>query len=397
LKRIQAEVTRLLADNNVVLNKNRTLQQERRTLEGTLQKEQQQVRTLQVARRSLEKQNRVLDAQIERSGEINRDLADDNVRQRRINAQQEKEYEKLVDTNQKLLASVTDLRKQEENLRQLNMALTHDGDALTQANTELNAKVSALQRQQDDLLRVQDQLYGLALSGRDYAQTYLALRRGRLILNAGEMIARRIIPAHPKLGDVRRDLLGLLQDASELARRRGAMIGDNRRAVRILTKRIDTPRETALADENDSLSALAENLMASRVPVLVTVNVLLNSVEGEQTIVDLTARSIAPAFEKGQTVASRKLDSTQSPETLTDQIVQFLQQDVRDAAIRAGVVPQIDPETGAKSVGILRPDELVTLANRVRRTGGEVMLTAITSAPANTAEPLRLHFKVTRL
>jgi len=65
-----------------------------------------------------------------------------------------------------------------------------------------------------------------------------------------------------------------------------------------------------------------------------------------------------------------------------------IQTDVRNAAIRAGTIPQISLETGQEEVGKMGTAELVALTERVRKAGGKVQLTAVAAESVTAADPL---------
>jgi hypothetical protein len=217
-----------------------------------------------------------------------------------------------------------------------------------------------------------------------------------VILHTGEMLGRRVFKPGGRPEEIRRDLVTLLIEAGRLAQQRGAAPGAKGRAVQVLNKRIVTPAGEQEAGEEASLTAITETLTESDRPTVVTVNVMVNCVEGEPALVDFRISPVRPLFTKGEVVASQVIDARQSPERVADSVLLFLQRNVREAAIQAGAVPQLDAGTGVTHVGALDPKELVALTNRIRQFGGDVLLTALTAEPTTTADPLQLTFKLSR-
>ena len=71
-----------------------------------------------------------------------------------------------------------------------------------------------------------------------------------------------------------------------------------------------------------------------------------------------------------------------------ESVILFLKEDVRNAAIKSGTIPQISPDTGEEEVGMIDTPEMVTLVDRVRRMGGMVELTAVANETITSADLL---------
>jgi len=69
---------------------------------------------------------------------------------------------------------------------------------------------------------------------------------------------------------------------------------------------------------------------------------------------------------------------------------------VLDAALKAGVIPQFDRNSGVAQVGAFGLAEMVDLAERLRQMGGRVQLTAISERDQTSVDPLRIRFRLTR-
>src|SRR5579871_1485628 len=119
---------------------------------------------------------------------------------------------------------------------------------------------------------------------------------------------------------------------------------------------------------------------------------LVTDVEGEQVLVELIPQPLPRevVFDKGAVIATSRIDARQPLSHVVDDILQFLQQDVKNAAIRSGMIPRVDPDTGKEEVGIIGPKELVTLTEQVIRKGGLVQLTAVARASISPADSPRL-------
>lgn len=373
------------------------LQKEKFRLARHLSAEQKQLALNKTENQRLERQNL-------QAGRLNLDLGKQNLKLASENAA-------LNTQNLTLQAKNTDLSDRNMVLLRENDALTKAKEALERANQhellanadtqkkkqELEARMVELQGQIRELTRRQEELYvELAGEKTTFVQTYNTLRQGRLCLRAGETLARRTFQAQMRPEAVQRELRALLDEASMMALRNGATRGANGRTVRIVSKRLVTLAGTQTADEEASLNALVDNLANNDRPVVVIATAVSNSVAGEQAIIELTSLEVRPTFRKGDIVARLVIDAAQPIEKVVEELVLFLQKEVRNAAIEAGTVPQVDPQTGAQEVGQFGPADLVRLTDQIRRKGGKVQLMAIAADDLYSSDPLRLTFRLSR-
>jgi hypothetical protein len=93
-------------------------------------------------------------------------------------------------------------------------------------------------------------------------------------------------------------------------------------------------------------------------------------------------------FKQGEIVASRSIDARQQIDRLVGSVVQFLKEDVRNAAIKSGTIPQTSPETGEEEVGTIDTPEMIALVDRIRHSGGTVQLTAVANETLTSADLL---------
>lgn len=390
LGQIQQQKEALEQHNERLEAKQTELEKSKARLETTLNREQKTLSRLRLAQRQMQTWNK-------EASSLNKQLSAQNDQYARDNIELEKLKVELEEANARLTSGNTELKVEEERLKAIRDQLKEivaarqkENDTLFQANIELETKVRELTEKQEQLYT---QLAGV---GRTFTQTFTELRQGQLIVTVGELLGRRQLEANTTPMKARAQLLELLDDASRVALQRGATKGDNGRAVRIVSKRIVSPTGEQAADETASLDALVDNLARQERPRVVLVNALNNSIQGEQVVVEISFRDLTQVFRKGEPVASQTIDAGQPPEKVEYALLEFLQSDVRAAAIRAGSVPQIDRETGAKSLGAFSASQLVSLAQRVRRMGGQVIVTACARQRTSSTDPLLLDFKLAR-
>ncbi len=377
------------------------LKGEQTKLETVLSHEKAQVGILQAKQKTLAALNKKVETQVETAGQINTDLGKENFRLTRLQAELEgkvtaaqSSLAMLQETNATLKSEGERLRSTNNDLIKQNLALYETNRRSEDYNRELRLKNEELVDSNTNL-RQQQNVYLAGL--RDASETVGAIRQGRLIIRAGGELARRVLPDHSRPEAIKRELHSLLDDAHYAAMMLKAGRGENGRAVRIISKRIVTQVGITNANEDASIDALTDELVAKDIPVVVIANAINNSLVGEQVIIELTPYAVKPVFNKGEVVASSVIDTHQPIEKIVDAIVQFLQQDVGQAANKAGVIARIDPETGTQQIGTAVARDLVVLTERVRKVGGKVQLTARSAQTMNAADPLQLTFDVERV
>ena len=307
----------------------------------------------------------------------------------------------LAEKNAALTLLRTGLEKDAAELNHKNEILLNTYNLLLDDNAktlrENKAKAQELENRIQQLTAQRDQLYGLLQNGDGAGDRYAALRQQPIVLRSGEMLARRTLDAHARPELARRALQELMRDAGAVALLRGAGRGENGSAAMLLNRQNVALVGSQASDERATLNAFVERLSGQEAPMLITANTLTNTVTGEQAIMDFVARTVTPTFRKNEVMAeSGLIDGGKPTRQIIDAIVQFLQNDVRNAALKRGTMPQIDPQTGAQQVGSFGPSDLVELMDKVRRMKGPVTITAVAAENLNSAEPLQLNFRLNR-
>ena len=373
------------------------LEAKQATLQTTLKQESADIRQKAA-------ELRVLTADHKRAIEINNGLAVQiDQKNRKITglssslADLEQETTRLQTANNRLTKRNTELSQEQTELsRTKNVLLTENKRYMDENNgleTDIRVSKQELARKQAELDKVNgdvDRAYSqLAEASQTFAQNFHAVRQGEITIRAGSELARRIVPPHLNSEAARKQIVQLLADAGDTAQSvYKATRGDNDRAVRIVSKRVVTPTRTQDSDEAASVEALAENIEASDAPVLVVAASLNNCVRGEQVMVELQPYKVKQVFQKEEAIASRLVNAGLPLNGVKQVITDFLKEDVRNAAVRAGCIPRVDPTTGLKEVGVFDSLALNTLADHIKRLGGNVLLKAVASASTTSADPL---------
>jgi uncharacterized protein (DUF3084 family) len=345
--------------------------------------------------------------QLARVEENSKQISSQNLTLNRANIDLTKGNRALTDENGRLQRGNANLMAQQNALDASIAKLKHDNNALAEGGRQLAQQAEELHGEvavaTDRLVKAQAACDAAENAQRAAERAYvaarsslIAMREGKFSLRVGAELARRTVDAHMRPEAVLRELQILLDQASEAARRHGAVEGYNHRAVRIVTKRAVTLAGTLEEDEAACIDAVAENIIASPVPVVVIASTWTNSVEGEQVLIDLSAYFVKPMFQRGARLATIEVNGRQSADALFDQLASFLNTSVRSAALNAGAIPRTDPETGEQRLGELNLHDVLKLTDRIKRMRGQVVVTAVAADSVTCADPVRLRFDLSR-
>lgn len=187
----------------------------------------------------------------------------------------------------------------------------------------------------------------------------------------GEEIARSVIHPSPS---ATRDVLALLNKASDVMLTRGGVRGSNGRAVRIVTVRFFSEStagkpQSRILKEGQRIQEIVREISESQGDVVAVVRVYANSVKGQQTLVDVFPYNNKIGFRKGEEITSAVVDGSQSSGDVFISVMQLLRVNVREAVTAAHVIPIFDPEETGGVGTISGPeqwDELIDLVNRIK-------------------------------
>ena len=391
----------LRGQNAVLMARKAELQTRASMLEQQVVRQENNVRLAQVKIGDLNRRAERLTLQNLNFASINSDLGKENIAKYREN-------EALKQTNSDLQTDIVKLQKTRADLAEQTRTLqaNYDGvndayhkllDANTEASRSLEAEIAALKRDRDTAADQREQLYTqIAGDSHDFAQTYLALRQTKRALRAGGELARLIVSPHERPERVRADLIALLDRAASKASMHGATRGENGREVAIVVKRVMTASGTQNANEEASLAALTETMTGLDRPEVVIAYVVYNSLAGEPALIDLKRLPVVPIYSRGETVATRRIDVRRATDEVFADVLEFLQQEVRDAAIHKGILPRIDPQTGMPEVGVASYSDLFRVTSQVKRMGGTVKISAVARQDLSSSDALDVELHAER-
>lgn len=301
--------------------------------------------------------------------------------------------EQLESIRQDLLDKQKELSRATEALAAANTDLAAAQNRLRDVQARLAAKVSELEAKQKELISEQTMR-------RHFEKQAFELRSGELVMRQGDEIIRGTVSPKQPLFGIRADLVSLLKKASDIAEQRGAVQGDNGRAVTVVFRSPDG--RTVETDESECLRLAAEAIAPARTDALVQVVCATNTVAGEQAIVELRLYVNNRIYAKDDLIAVGRIDGRLSEGRVLLSLINFLQQDVAEAAVRKGIVPvpNYDPK---QSMGVNPQRQLqglLDVVENIRALDSKAEVRVYASADVYAIGPLNMdnmRFVVARL
>lgn len=229
-------------------------------------------------------------------------------------------------------------------------------------------------------------------------QNLLSASQGHtLIFRRDEELGRTVVAANQPLDALRRELAVFLDQVELTARQRGAGGLDNSPAVVIPVPGAET--QSSAEAREAALDALSQNIAAKGgfLPSIVVVaDARFNTFKGEAVKLDLRPYDNILVFSKGMVIASSALDGSQSEDVILKRLETFLKEQVRGAALKRGIIPVRDPQSGEPQVGqpIDTPTALA-LVKQIQEAGPQAHVTASAAEDTYSADLLHLDLQVT--
>lgn len=226
---------------------------------------------------------------------------------------------------------------------------------------------------------------------------YSKVRETPFTYNAGEEVTRGVVEPASSAAIARQRVAAVLSIASGSAAKKGASLGRNGRAVVIASKSIGVKgsgRRVSFS-EKDSLEAIAQEVLSARVPVVLQVIALGNSIRGEPVPVEVKPWRNSKAFDKGDQVACTTIDPALPGEEISKQLRAFMAGPVRQSAADAGIIPRRKAD-GQIAYFDFEIDRLADAVSRIKAAGGTARVCALAVEDVMSAGPLELDLTVGR-
>ncbi len=230
----------------------------------------------------------------------------------------------------------------------------------------------------------------------------LASLNRALIFQHDEELGRTVVSAQQDPAALRRELSVFLDQIELTARRRGASGEGNAPALLLPTLAeasgiryagTSSAREAALDALSQNISAQS-GLLPS---VVVVADARFNTFRGEPVKLDLRPYGNTLVFPKGAVIARGTVDGTASEDEILKHLQAFLTGQVRTEALKRGIIPAHDPETGAPLVGRPIGSEVwVDLVKQIQQAGPSAGITASVAEDTYSGDLLHLKFRVGR-
>lgn len=310
--------------------------------------------------------------------------------------------ESLKARQEELRHEIAFLERQNQTYQERNTELAQRNVELERHNRELEQRNGALQtqnaeyhRQNEQIRRENEALQQAAATLRqEYEEAYVewsTLRKRAVIFHAGEEVLRRSIQPGRSPTLIRREIRQMMEEAAHLAEQRGAAPQADGKVFFIPEKRLRGSQ--VRITEEESIEAVVQEIYQAKEPVVVVLVSLINVVEGEPVRAELRLFRDRQVFAGGEEIASTVLECKPSSQVLTG-LLRFLKQDIRQAAIQAGLIPRLDPITRDPAVGEIGGEQLLSLLQRLSHCGTRARIIARAERDIRASEPLQLRFEI---
>jgi uncharacterized protein (DUF3084 family) len=255
----------------------------------------------------------------------------------------------LEDRKQELSLVRSDLVKKDRELAAKLQDLSEKTDELSQKKEELQDKERSIAEagrkidQQEQTIQAQ----GKALM--EATQVRAMFLTNDVVLPFGQETGRKVIDDTMSVRQVKAELAELLTSSNAEMKRRHPDLGSGSKAIRLVI--IDNKRNAIYYPKDDDtvLDGAAQAIVElgkrteSRVVIsrLVVVN---NTLKGEVAPVEINLYPNNMSFRRGENIASRLIDGRMSEGRILLAVNDFLGEDVRAAAQKAGVFPVASPD-----------------------------------------------------
>ncbi|MFP3904788.1 MAG: DUF3084 domain-containing protein, partial [Armatimonadota bacterium] len=371
---------------------------------------QDMVSTLRHARDNLQHETRQLRAKYQATAEElhtaranlqevaeNLEAARQNVEKlrKRNLALQEKEKE-LVDSVETLREKQNELTAHNEELasiiEQKNDDLAQIREDLERSRTELEARQDELEVRKAQLAIRTNQLERLDKKYEQLRRIHAGISESPVVYEAGDVLLRGIIDTAQPVDTLQTTLFEMLYLASAAAYRKGAVRGENGRAVLLVAPWPDDVSDTQPSEEEivEYLAQQMKKLGAiDEFVVSITAFRRLFVAERDQLHVGMQAVPNLRVFAENEVVAHSIIPANAAPKDIFNTLLRLLRVDVRNRAQQAGLLP--NPET--QQYGQIDSDELFEVIERIEDLDYDVLVQVVATQDIHAADELTIEFE----
>ncbi|MBM6985546.1 MAG: DUF3084 domain-containing protein [Acidaminococcaceae bacterium] len=300
-----------------------------------------------------------------------------------------KEYESLQDT---LRSKNEEIAALDKKIRDADAARLKSEESLQAARTGLEAARIQYETTQGELVAAQSEVKGLQ-AARDSLneeitklqertkllhEGLLHMREDQLVYRSGEVVFNGVLEGGRSPEESANQMKWLLESANNTALSRIGV--DPKEKVEVVW----VPKT--------EYEALEQRIQKEHGQILVRVRSLANTVVGQPVVCQFEVIPNKLVYHNNQLIYQKVLnvaDQSVSPE----EVMMSYLQEVNRLSVEAGVLP--DPMTG--KVGNISAMTVVDVQEKMRRMGGQVMLTAYADGDIMTAGPVQIRLEAEKV
>lgn len=208
-------------------------------------------------------------------------------------------------------------------------------------------------------------------------------RNRPMVFSDGEEVARLVVPADMSISQARIQLNTLLRSARVAAELAGAKGTSRVPAAAIM----DTEQESAEVQ----MSKIVARMAGVAEPRLLVAKSYWNSYQGEPVPLEIIAYPNRLAFKEGDVIAEIRIGSELPTDAVIRTLGEWLSGPVRDAAIKAGIVPAAGR---AASIAEVTPIQIFDIVTEIKSLSRSVRVQALATSETMSAGPLRITFRL---
>ena len=310
---------------------------------------------------------------------------------------------------QQVSESRAELKRTEEVLQQMRDELRQQQQKLESTRTQLAKTAAALMVKEREVKNA-ERLLGAATSLQaaleaDAERARISIAVGRsvpLLFGAGQILHVDLIQGGQPVPAIRKQLDAMLARLDQEVQAAGARpLPEAKSAVVVQHPVVDRDKKVVTYFYGEQvLSALADQIHGASGGVIVRVDSLYNSHQGEPAYVDFALFNNKKVYDRGQILAETIVDGRLSEAGVYVALVSLLRDEVGSRARRENVMARPAPLGGEtfgsvrEPVGDIGPEELFASIAELRRINGPARVRALAAEDTWTAGPLEVEFRI---
>lgn len=282
---------------------------------------------------------------------------------------------------QALERDLKDAEKGLENLQSQKKAYETEIDTYKDSIETYKSSVEQYSTKISELEQEYDKLRSNAMT------SVLASRTRPMIFEASEELARIQLPPSLSPASARLAFLDLLQRARTAALAKKAMNSPASPPAGLWLREVNK-RMVSIAEQED---AIVRGITAQRPELVFTARTVANAFEGEFIPLEFVAYRNKLVYRENRLITEKRIDGRKSDVEVLRQIQDFLGTNVRNQALKDGMIPPSGP---SGKLGAITEEELFELIREVRSHNQLVRIQALAKSDTNAGDQLDILFRV---